>query len=327
MQTDSISAVLALRVLAVLLIVASLSRDARPADIHSEPIVLDPDSAGTTEIGRLQFLAGFSLSRDEPSWGGLSGMLIDPDGSELLAVSDVGCWTAFRLGHDAGGRLNWVQSSTPVPLLDPAGRPLSGKRMSDAEALARDPEGGLLVAFERRHRVWRYRSGPPFPGPAAPVAVPPDLASLPDNAGIEAMVALGSDVLLISEGGLDSAGDSRAWLGSGSHWAELGIVRTGLFQPTDATLLPDGDVLLLERRYTTLGGPAARLSVIDRNRIKPGARLEPREIARLEPPLQIDNFEAVAARRLGSETLIYILSDDNQSPLQRTLLLQFRLLP
>ena len=50
--------------------------------------------------------------------------------------------------------------------------------------------------------------------------------------------------------------------------------------------------------------------------------LAPRELALFEPPLTLDNFEAVDARRgPGGETLIYLLSDDNFSFRQRSLLL------
>jgi len=42
--------------------------------------------------------------------------------------------------------------------------------------------------------------------------------------------------------------------------------------------------------------------------------------------LAVDNFEGIAVRQdSNGDTLVYIVSDDNYSPLQRTLLLQFRL--
>ena len=69
-----------------------------------------------------------------------------------------------------------------------------------------------------------------------------------------------------------------------------------------------------------------RLSLISARQIKPGARMLDVELARLAPPYTVDNFEGLAVfpdKRGG--TIIYILSDDNFNPLQRTLLLQFRL--
>jgi hypothetical protein len=41
----------------------------------------------------------------------------------------------------------------------------------------------------------------------------------------------------------------------------------------------------------------------------------------------VDNYEGVAAGRgPGGETVVYLISDDNTNPLQRTLLMQFRLI-
>lgn len=66
--------------------------------------------------------------------------------------------------------------------------------------------------------------------------------------------------------------------------------------------------------------------------------LRPRELARLAPPLTVDNLEGLDVRRdpSGAE-LVYLVSDDNgcgkrsrlvaPRALQRTLLLMFELLP
>ena len=50
------------------------------------------------------------------------------------------------------------------------------------------------------------------------------------------------------------------------------------------------------------------------------------ELAQITPPISIDNFEGLAVfpEEKGG-AIIYILSDDNFSPFQRTLLQQFRL--
>ena len=46
----------------------------------------------------------------------------------------------------------------------------------------------------------------------------------------------------------------------------------------------------------------------------------------LAPPLSLDNFEAISATRGPDGGLrLYILSDDNFSALQRTLIMQFTL--
>lgn len=56
--------------------------------------------------------------------------------------------------------------------------------------------------------------------------------------------------------------------------------------------------------------------------------LRGRELAVLDAPLVIENFEAIAVRRCADgETLLYLLSGDNCHALQRTLLLMSALEP
>ena len=91
-------------------------------------------------------------------------------------------------------------------------------------------------------------------------------------------------------------------------------------------------MLVVERRFPPLGIRLVRLA---RASLDGEGPLEPREIARLEPPLTIDNFEGVEARADASgRTLVYLISDDNNcakagglrgSGLQKTLLLLFAL--
>jgi hypothetical protein len=234
-----------------------------------------------------------------------------------------------------------------LPLLDEAGQPLHGKVSSDAEALATDLDGSLLVAFERQHRLWRYTETNGLDRAAAvPVPSPLDGSTLSSNAGAEGLAVLTDGTIVMLTEGARANGSSEAageepdaeaatgaaagpipgWVRLDAQWHEIGWQRTGLFRVTDAAGLPNGDLLVLERRFTRVGGPAARLSIVPRGQIAPGAVLVGQELAMLRLPQSVDNFEAVAARRAADgSTLIYILSDDNRHPLQRTLLLQFRL--
>ena len=108
--------------------------------------------------------------------------------------------------------------------------------------------------------------------------------------------------------------------------AELFFATTRGFKPTSLATFADGDVLVLERSYSVLAGAAARLSRIDGDSIVPGALLEGTEIARIALPLTVDNFEGLGLRRdRDGRLLVYLISDDNFIPLQRTLLLMFRL--
>jgi hypothetical protein len=299
--------------------------------IASHPIMLDPRDAARTMVGRLEYLGGFELASEAEDWGALSGAVLTPDGSLLTAISDVGLWVRLGLEHDAQERLVGIlPTAETMPLLDTNGKPLAGKSAGDAEALVQMSDGSLLVAFEGTRRLWRY--GPaedPRLSRATAVSAPRGIRQTPANMGVEAMTALGGEQLfLLAEGAYNRAGDFRGWLKRPEKWVDVGLIPTDSFKPTDMTVLPNGNVLLLERRVTLFERFAARLSMIHASTITPWARIRSRELAVLRTPMSVDNFEAVAVRQAKDEsTLLYLLSDDNQSSLQRTLLLQFRLLP
>ena len=214
------------------------------------------------------------------------------------------------------------------PLVDPRGRALRYKRRSDAESLAALSDG-LAVGFEHDHRIWRYPyGGAPFAARPAPIAPPPGIARAPDNLGLEALTALPGGRLFALTEGLEASSDTlRGWIGDGpgyAHWQPFEWVRHGRFAPSGAATLPDGGILVLERRFTLIGGLAARIVRVAPGDIRPGVRLDGAEIATFDGNLIRDNFEGIdAVRGRGGETLVYLVSDDNYSRLQRTLLLMF----
>lgn len=107
------------------------------------------------------------------------------------------------------------------------------------------------------------------------------------------------------------------------EWRQLDYIRDSNFRPTGAATLDTGDVLVLERRFTVIGGVAARLRLL--KDVAKG-NLEGKVIAELIPPVSVDNMEGIAVRREPSgKYLIYLVSDDNFLPVQRTLLLIFEL--
>lgn len=302
---------------------------ADPVAVEAHPIHLNPDDRSQARVGNLEWMAGVSLTAPDPRFGGWSGMVLSPDGRQLIAVSDVGFWLVATLTHDGQGRLTGLTEARLGPLRGLDGEPLKSKRWADAESLARDRDGSLVVGFEGMHRLWRYRQGDDLLA-ARPEAVdaPPSLRRAPRNGGVEAMTVLADGrLLMVTEDFLNPEGDLVGWVRQGDTWHELSFAPAGLFKPTDLSQMPNGDVLALERRFTMIGGVAMRLRRVPLTAIKPGARLEGTPVAELTPPVSVDNMEALAARRAtDGSTTIYVMSDDNFNPLQRTLLLQFRLI-
>jgi len=291
-----------------------------------------PDSGASTPFmtGQLEYLAGFALASESRDFGGLSGASLSADGGTLTAVADIGVWFRLGLRHDATGRLIGITGGESGRLEDEHGKPLTSKYVGDAESIIRGADGSYYVTFEGWHRLWYYRAASdPLRATAKYVRAPKGMASLPGNEGVEAAAVLPDGrFLLLSEGGRTDAGDLQGWLGDGKRWADVTLAPTGAFKPTDLTILPTGDVLLLERSATVFGGFAARLTEIPAATIVPGTRLVGRELGIIQEPLPVDNFEGLAARRApDGSTLIYILSDDNFNEMGRTLLLQFRWRP
>src|SRR5262245_3225343 len=280
---------------AVFLCLAVWPVTAKDITVTATPIPLNTGDPQQTRVDRLEFVAGFALRSDAPEWGGYSGMVMAADGSQIVAISDVGHWLKLALQHDADGKLTGVGTARIEPLLDEQGKPLASKEWSDAEAIARLPSGDFIVAFERHHRLWRYASAGGVPsGPAQPVAAPEAITALPDNAGIEAVAVMPDGRLMIAaEGGADPVRGSRIWILSGQPWQQKWLEHSDGFDPTDATPLNNDDLLLLERRYTEIDGPAARISVIG-NRMMLGDAFAGYTLGVLRLPLSVDNFEDIA---------------------------------
>lgn len=294
------------------------------ASAQSRAVVLDEAFSGRVGVLRLESvvaLAGGGI-------GGLSGLWVSPDSTRFAAVADDGHSLTGRLIHDEGGRLAGAVDLRRAPLFPP-GFAASGKRDNDAEELARLPDGGWLVSFERNHRLLRFGEDFAASGPPAVFPAPPDLASAPDNGGIEALAAWPDGGLLALEEGADGAATTRGWFapalpGSSGAWRSFTYRPAADHRPSAAAALPNGDALALERRASLLSGFSVRLVLLRRAAFadaKPGAVIEGEELARFGPPGPSDNFEGVAAvPRADGDFDVYLVSDDNFSLLQTTLL-------
>jgi len=314
-------------VLTTLLLVSitSCSVPASSGLVQLLPIEFDSRDPQREEFDRLTLIGAFELRSRHPQFGGISGLAIGGDG-KLYAVSDSGYWLSARMRHDAEGRLLDLVDWRIKPMLTPEKTP-TARPLSDAEALARAPDGSFIVAFEQVHRLWRYPAPPiTFESPAATVAIPSDAAQAPTNGGLECTAVLPSGTIFtITEGLQNPDGSFRGWLIDNGRFADFSYTPAEDFRVSDCAALSNGDVIVLERRLSLFLSFSARLKLIKAESIRPGAMLAGEELLRLDPPLRVDNFEGIAVQEAAGGTLIYIISDDNFLPVQRTLLLQFRL--
>jgi hypothetical protein len=255
-------------------------------------------------------------------FGGLSGLVVGDAGEggvlPLWAVSDRGGWVEATLRLDGGLGPRSLEIRRTGRLADAQGRPLQGE-WTDAEALARLPDGRFLVAFERQHRLWLYDT---LASPARPFPTPPGLAEAPRNGGIEALAVLpGGHILALTESLPAGSGWRRGWIGrfasGGVAWRPLAYRPEQGLEPTAAAALPDGQVLVVERGFSLLGGFSGRVAMLP---AAGGEALEGPEVLRFPGDLPAENWEGAAVARLGRRLIAAFLSDDNEYPLQRSLL-------
>jgi len=91
-------------------------------------------------------------------------------------------------------------------------------------------------------------------------------------------------------------------------------------------LLPSGDLLLLERKFSWLGGVGIRIRRVALASVVPGAVIDGPAIFNADLGNEIDNMEGIDAHVTGEgDTVLTLISDDNFSMIQRNLLLQFTL--
>lgn len=295
--------------------------------VEATAVALDPGDPKVERVGKLRYRGGLVLNSPDRHFGGFSALGLSADGERMVAISDSGRRLAAKVVYDGAGNLAGITDAALDTLSDESGRPLSQKVDADAESMSPGVDGEIIVAFERRHRLWRYLPGELTP---RPMKSPDELAHLPANNGIEALTLLADGSLLaISEG--SKAADAIAWVSDRQGWSVMTYATRDGYRVTGAATLADGDVLVLERRYTLRDGVAARLRRLAAGTIEPAARLDAALLAEIRPPLSVDNMEGIEVRRAdkgpnAGRTLVYLISDDNFNPMQRTLFMMFELM-
>lgn len=278
--------------------------------VQAVSVPLNPEAPAQRAIGGFVYAGGLQLSSAETSrFHGLSDLVVDADG-RLQAISDEGDLIQGQLVFE-DDRLAGLTDVTLQPLMGLDGQPLPNKDMSDAEGLAILAGGDRLVSFERQSRIWLY----PAAG-GAPRAVPAPEAEFPVNSGLEALAPdpeRGPDAYVA---GGEASG--QTWLCRLTAPCVEGpkVDKPPEFGLVALRRLPGDQTAYLLRAWDPLRGNRIVLSIVG-----PAGETARMEMAR---PLTVDNFEGVDfVPRPGGGYRVYILSDDNFSASQRTLLLAF----
>jgi hypothetical protein len=293
-----------------------------PTPVHGITVTAEPLDGIGRQIGPFRLIGALALASDDADFGGISGLAAAADG-RLVAVTDTGQWLSLR-PILADGQLAAVADVQMAGLLA-AGE----KSDSDAEALVLTPDGRTLISMEQRHRIVVLG------GQAPPFRIQSQMfrtaaAGWPTNGGGEALARLPDGSLLwISESARRSDGLAIGLLiASDGATRSIGVPVPAGFSPTDATVLDGQRLLLLLRKFNGVS-VAAAIGVVDMGPVRAGddaASLQTLAQWDRGGPWPVDNMEGLALVRAGGRTLLYVVSDDNFSAAQRTILLQLELI-
>lgn len=337
MTSKSLSLLAAGFVLAFGVLGFAADQGAEPAPVQSSRVALYPGNPAERRAGALLYRGGLVLSSTNRAFGGWSDLAVSADGSEILAISDEAHWLRARLSYDARGDLASLADGEIAPMLNLQGRPMQDKE-GDAEGLTlerpNDVRGTVAVSFERNVRIWRYDLSHGFGAKPVNVPIGSWVKPLHDNEQLEAITLFKPDTLMAFAETKVNPGDDllaamEAYPNQGGQPTTrmLSVVPHDPFAITSVANAPDGGLFLLERRFSILGGVGMEIRHIPAGEVHEGARMNGEVLANLSfQDANIDNMEGLAVRRgPKGETLLYIISDDNYSPLQRTLLLMFEM--
>lgn len=292
-------------------------------DIALQPLVLDVDNPALRRVGGLVFEGAWELRSRNEDFGGISALVALADG-RFIGVGDAGTLIGFGLTQDERTDRPFI-----APLPDSHG-PNQNYKDRDSEGIAHDPMSGQFwISFEANHAIRRYSSG--FARTTGILRLK-QMQEWPDNKGAECIIRLRDGRFIIIAETLD--GDTHpALLFSGDPVERGSAVSAFRYRPpagyrvTDGAQLPDGRLVILNRRISFPKGFAAKIALVDTATVKSGNIAAGKVIASLAPPYLVDNMEGIAITQKTGATYIWLISDNNFSIFQRTILMQFQFPP
>ena len=192
------------------------------------------------------------------NWAGFPVFAYSKAAMRFLAISDEGAWLSGDIIRDEKGKITGIGNAQIKKLRNTKGKKITSKRNGDAEGLEIFGDTAL-VSFERKSRIYSYKiKNGGLKNKAKKFRPSIEQIKLPNNNGLEAISVLQQPstsklstarIAVFSENSLDKNGNIRGFVGEGNKWEEFSVKEFGGYKITDATLLPDDSLLILERQF------------------------------------------------------------------------------
>jgi len=292
--------------------------------------------------GKLIYRGGIQLTSSAKNFGGFSGLHITSDGTSLLALSDRAQWLRATLDYDDAGALIGASNAMMAPVTNADGNPLP-TQLADSEGL--DVSGNeILISFERSPRIDKYSLDEDgiirFKQSVMSFG---DIASLRSNKSLEGVTRINDHTIIatierrfkqhpkkqtsnnitINAARVNISTKAYDRRNPDENRAFFSITPTPPLEITDIGHL-DGTLYLSERYYSRKRGLQVRLSSTEVKNLSLEIPAITKTLADFTLLQNIDNFEGLSVHTThDGRTILYIISDDNFSTRQKTLLLMF----
>lgn len=301
------------------------------AAIEVETYRIDRFGIGSDErnFGALRYLGGIGVTSRDRAFGGFSGVEVTEGGKRIVLVSDGGDYLTAELRRD-GDALVGLDDVAVISLFPPGE---ADKDEVDSEDIIFDPGDrtrGYVVRERKATALYSFDLVNGRPARFVPIETGAPAAMLETNQGLESVAiappaspVAGAVVVILETARRSDPGIIPGWIvGSGA----FGIRESEGYGISSARFLPGGDLLTLERRYAPAWGVGVRLRRFAGTDVAVGAVLDGKTLMEAGLSEQIDNMEGLSVHQdEAGRTILTLVSDDNNSILQRTLILQFAL--
>ena len=266
----------------------------------------------------LEQVGFLNIDRNEKNYGGFSGLIVQDEGSEALILTDKSFFFVLKLQRNDDDILTGYSVTRKGRILSSKGEYLNG-RNTDSESIVISKNNNYYISFESNHRIMMHTN---VEGKGVFIPKHPMFRKLSVNKGIEALAIDNEDRLIaIPEKPPLGVSDVPIFRLQNNKWEIIKYLKIkDDFMVTDAEFLPQGLLLILERKFSWTQGFKTRFRLISLNKFD---NKKPITVF-TSTANQFDNLEGMALWKDKKGAIrILTVSDDNFHPLQQSEIREF----